>query len=201
MAKRPRNAVELGTHLATAGSVVAGGITAASALTTGQAVASKAAQRIAARGSPAAPVVAKAATSAPMAALGRLASNASVVKAAKLSLPLLLARATYGAVTGYQRDGVKGAAMGLVDAATMGQATSVAANFTSAGPGNAYLNAAAADKAKADDKEAAKPPPAPSAAATPAGKQPASRSGYTTKDGRTVEATQAQAQAYQSRIK
>lgn len=75
--------------------------------------------------------------------------------------------------------------------------------FGQAGPENSHLNAAAAMKAAALDRAAVKPPapvagrPAGNRTAQPTG--PATRSSYTTKDGRIVEATEGQARAYQAR--
>jgi hypothetical protein len=85
------------------------------------------------------------------------------------------------------------------------RAAAKAAGWTpssAAGPGNAHLNSAAAAKAAAADKAAAQPPPsAPATGARPAAQPqgPAGRSSYTTKDGRTVEATEGQSKAWQAR--
>jgi hypothetical protein len=69
-----------------------------------------------------------------------------------------------------------------------------------AGPGNSYLNAAAETKAATADTLAAKAPAKPTAPRPEAQtKRPAGRSSYTTKDGRTVEATEGQTKAYQAR--
>lgn len=75
----------------------------------------------------------------------------------------------------------------------------------SAGPDAAHLNPAAANKAAAADRASAAKQERQSRP-SPSGRMPvkraaAGRSSYTTKDGRTVQATEKQSAAYQARIR
>lgn len=68
--------------------------------------------------------VAKAASSSAGQAAGRIIASPIVSGLSRFALPVLGARMAWNAVTGYRRDGIKGAMLGAADAATFGLASS-----------------------------------------------------------------------------
>ncbi len=77
----------------------------------------------------------KIAESKSTAKLDRLVSGRVVSGVARLSLPLLIARAAYNGVTGFQKDGIRGAAVGIGDAVAAGRVSASIEGYKSAGVG------------------------------------------------------------------
>lgn len=71
----------------------------------------------------AAKVAAKAAVSPTAAIVGRVVSSPVVGALSRVALPVLAARMAYDGYQGYRKDGVRGAALGAADAATIGLAS------------------------------------------------------------------------------
>lgn len=206
-------ATNVGTGIAVAGTAATAAISLASTGKMAQGAATKVASKAAARGpdgrfakATAAVTKAAAKVEANQGALSKVnaaLNNKTVVAAAKLSLPLFAVRAAYGAYTGYQKDGVKGAAKGVADVATMGVSSAVLdqlAPTEQRGPTPTMSQAVA--KLTSIDGNAARSTPqgaSPKPAAPP---PPATTQGYTKVDGTPgkKDFTAKQIEAFKARI-
>lgn len=148
------------------------------------------------------------ARSTPAVVIDRLITSRSIGRVAALSLPLLAARAAYNALDGGNRDGVKGAAIGFGDTLVAGRVSASVTGYRTDGWRGAVNNALfgvpnfvglSAVGGHINDRARAQSAASTAPQATVAPRNPAARQSYVTVDGRTIEATEAQARAWGGR--
>ena len=121
----------------------AGGIavSAASQAKTGPKLGARIAEKGRTGGVRAAQSVAKIAERKSVQGLDRLVSSKAVTNMARLAVPLMAARGVYAGVTGYEKDGIKGAALGVADSLTAGRTSAAIDGYKEGGASGALDNA------------------------------------------------------------